>query len=120
MSDRILIQDLFLRAIIGVNPDERDKVQDLLLNVTLEVDTRPAAATDHIDQAVNYATVTKRIVALVEGSRYQLLESLAEAVAHACLEDPRVRAVTVRVDKPRALRYARSVAIEIYRTRKGG
>lgn len=115
--DRILINDLSLRAIVGVNPDERVNPQDVTINVALCTDTRTPGASDDIEDAVNYGTVAKRIVALVEASSFMLLERLAEEIAQACLEDARVEGVSVRIDKPRALRYARSAAVEIHRSR---
>ena len=78
MSDRIIIQDLLLRTIIGVNSDERDNRQDVVVNLTLWADTRAAGKSDDIDDAVNYRTVTKQVIELVEGSRYFLVEKLAQ------------------------------------------
>ncbi|HJL70130.1 MAG TPA: dihydroneopterin aldolase, partial [Anaerolineales bacterium] len=77
--DQIEISDLHLRAIIGVNPDERENRQDVLVNITLDVDTRPAAASDAIADAANYRTITKRVIDLVENSRFFLVETLAAA-----------------------------------------
>jgi len=118
MADLILIRDLLVRAIIGVNDDERASRQDVLLNLTLETDARPAAASDDIADALNYRTIAKAVIALVEGSQCHLVERLAQEVADLCLHDPRVQAVTVRVEKPGALRFARSVGIEIRRVRQ--
>jgi D-erythro-7,8-dihydroneopterin triphosphate epimerase len=118
MHDRILIRNLLLRAVIGVNEDERRNVQDVVLNVTLEVDTRPAGRSDRIEDTVNYRTITKQIIAHVEGSRYYLVEKLAAEVARICLSHDGVQRVTVRVEKPGALRFADSVGIEIVRTRE--
>jgi dihydroneopterin aldolase / 2-amino-4-hydroxy-6-hydroxymethyldihydropteridine diphosphokinase len=117
MTDQIHITDLLLRTIIGINDDERRNRQDVLINIVLQADTRPAGASDRIEDAVNYRTITKRIVALVEGSQYYLVEKMAAEIAAVCLEDPRVEAATVRVEKPGALRFARSVGVEIRRTR---
>jgi D-erythro-7,8-dihydroneopterin triphosphate epimerase len=117
MSDRIIIQDLLLRTIIGVNTDERDNRQDVVVNLTLWADTRAAGKSDDIDDAVNYRTVTKQVIELVEGSRYFLVEKLAQEIADLCLADPRVERVLVRVEKPSALRFARTVGIEIERSR---
>ncbi|MBN1401363.1 MAG: dihydroneopterin aldolase [Anaerolineae bacterium] len=117
MTDTILIKDLLLRTIIGVNDDEREKVQDVLINVALQTDTRAAGASDRIQDAVNYRTVAKEIIELVERSRYYLVEKLAEEVAKLCLAYPGVQAVRVRVEKPGALRFARSVGVEIERLR---
>ncbi|MDY0020140.1 MAG: 2-amino-4-hydroxy-6-hydroxymethyldihydropteridine diphosphokinase [Anaerolineae bacterium] len=117
MSDQIHIQDLLLRAIIGINDEERRNRQDVLLNITLYTDMRAAGISDDIKDALNYRTLTKRVIQLVEGSRFYLVEKLATEIAHICLDDPRVEAARVQVEKPGALRFARSVGVEIYRTR---
>jgi dihydroneopterin aldolase/D-erythro-7,8-dihydroneopterin triphosphate epimerase len=117
MTDRILIKDLFLRTIIGINEDERTERQDVLINLIVESDTRRAGQTDHISDAVNYRTLTKEIIELVESSRFLLVERLAEEVARLCLADSRVDRVTVTVEKPLALRFARSVGVSIERSR---
>lgn len=118
MADLILIRDLLVRAIIGVNDDERANRQDVLLNIALEADTHPAATSDDIADAVNYRTIAKAVIALVEGSQCYLVERLAQQIADLCLRDVRVQAVTVRVEKPGALRFARSVGVEIHRTQE--
>lgn len=117
MPDRIHITDLFLRTIIGVNAEERLNRQDVLINLCLETDTREAGRSDDIDQALNYRTVTKDVIALVEGSRFYLVEKLAEEIARLCLREPRVTKVVVSVEKPAALRFAKSVGVTIERTR---
>lgn len=117
MVDRIEIKDLLLRTIIGVNDDERVNRQDVLINLTLFTDTRTAGRTDDINDAVNYRTIGKQVIALAEESQYLLVETLAEEIAGVCLADERVQKVIVGVDKPGALRFARSVGVTIERTR---
>jgi dihydroneopterin aldolase/2-amino-4-hydroxy-6-hydroxymethyldihydropteridine diphosphokinase len=117
MSDQIHITDLLLRTIIGINDDERRNKQDVLINITLHADTRAAGASDDIAAAVNYRTLTKRVIALVEGAQFYLVERMAAEIAAICLADPRVARASVRVEKPGALRFARSVGVEIQRTR---
>jgi FolB domain-containing protein len=117
MTDQILIKDLLLRTIIGINDEERRDRQDVLLNITLFADTRAAGASDDIEDAVNYRTIAKRAIQLVEGSRFFLVEKLAAEIVAICLEDPRVERARVRVEKPGALRFARSVGVEIERGR---
>ena len=117
MNDQILIQDLMLRTIIGINDEERRNRQDVLINISLHADTRDAGASDEIEDAVNYRTITKRVIARVEESQFYLVEKMAAEIAAICLEDPRVEAVDVRVEKPGALRFARSVGVEVHRTR---
>jgi len=113
--DKIFIQDLLLRCVIGIFPHEREIKQDVILNLTLFADLRRAAETDDIADTVDYKMLKDRIVAFVEPSAFNLIESLAEGVARICLEQAGVAGVTVRVDKPGALRFARSVAVEIER-----
>ncbi len=117
MKDQIQIKDLLLRTIVGINEEERHHRQDVLVNITLYSDTRAAGASDEIEDAVNYRTITKRVIKRVEESSFYLVEKMAAEIAAICLQDPRVGAVDVRVEKPGALRFARSVGVEIHRTR---
>lgn len=117
--DRVIIRNLLVRGIVGINPDERENRQDILVNVTMWADTRPAAASDSIDDAVNYRTVSKAIIAHIEQSEPYLVERLAADLVQICFEtDSRVQAVELTVEKPGALRFADSVGVTIYRTRE--
>src|ERR1041384_2289498 len=93
--DQILIKDLMLRCIIGVSAEERREKQDVLFNLILWTDLRPAAATDSIEDAVDYSAIKKRIILLVEGSKYRLAETLADRIARLCLEQHSVQQVQV-------------------------
>jgi FolB domain-containing protein len=115
--DRILIKDLMVRGILGINPDERVNRQDILVNITLWADTSTAAASDDIDDAVNYKTIAKRVIAHLEEGEPMLVERVVQEIADICLEDDRVERVEVTVEKPGALRFARSVGISIIRSR---
>jgi|CXWL01.1.fsa_nt_gi D-erythro-7,8-dihydroneopterin triphosphate epimerase len=108
----IRIDNLRLRTEIGIEPWEIGKLQDVIVNVELEFDGRPAAKSDDIVDTVNYKTICKRIVSLTEGNRFNLVERLVEEALALCLEDPRVTRARVRVDKPHALRFADSVSVE--------
>ena len=115
--DYLEISDLSVRAIIGILPEERRTRQQLRLTITMGTRTGPAAQSDRIADAVDYRAATKRVIEQVEGSSYRLLESLAEAVAACVLQDPGVETVRVRIEKPGALRFARTVSVEITRER---
>ncbi len=117
-NDKIYIRDLSIRCIIGVNQDERIEKQDVIINVILFIDTRKAGQTDDLEDSVDYKKVKKTILSLVENSDFLLIERLAEEIAKVCLDDSKVQKVNVTVDKPGALRYTRSVAVEIVRTRE--
>lgn len=116
-EDRIEIRDLLLRGILGINPEEREKKRDILINLTLYTDLRPAGKSDDIACTANYRTMTKRVIEHVENVGRCTVEALATDVARLCLEDPRVTRVRVRIEKPGALRFARSVGVEIERRR---
>lgn len=115
--DRVHIVDLQTRCIIGLSDEERRERQDVVVNVTLSADLRQACASDDIADAVDYKQVKKRIIAILEDSSFHLIERLADAIARTCFEDRRVAAVQVHVAKPGALRFARTVAVEITRER---
>jgi D-erythro-7,8-dihydroneopterin triphosphate epimerase len=113
--DKIHITDLALRCVLGLTAEERREKQDVVINITLVTDLRTAGRTDRLDDSVDYKSIKKKVIALVEASAFFLLERLAERIAEVCLEDARVRQVTVQVEKPGALRFARSVGVEISR-----
>lgn len=113
--DKIHIRDLVVRCIIGIEPFERKEKQDVVINITLFTDTKRSSKTDNISDTVDYKKIKKKVLSFVEISSFFLLETLAEEIAKLCLEDEYVKGVTVVVDKPGALRFARSVAVEITR-----
>ncbi len=115
--ERIHIRDLTVRCIIGIYPEERRDKQDVVVNIALEADLRAACQSDRIEDTIDYKGLKKRVVAMIESSSRFLIERLAEDVAQLCLDEPKVERVTVCVDKPGALRFARSVAVEITRVR---
>ena len=119
--DQIHIKDLLASGILGINPDERVNPQDILVNATLWADTRPGALSDNIEDAVNYRTITKRLIAHIEQGEPMLVERLVAELVDICFDsDDRVAAVEMTVEKPGALRHARSVGITIQRAREGG
>ncbi len=115
--DRIVISGLLVRCVIGVSDEERREKQDVLINVSLYADLGKAGTSDRFEDAVDYRAIKKEIMGMAENSSYHLVEALAEAVAGVCLGHAGVVQVRVRVDKPSALRFARSVGVEITRPR---
>lgn len=114
--DQIQIEDLVVRTIIGIYDRERDRCQDVKINLTLWTDTKPAARSDNIEHAVDYRALTKNIIEHVKDSQCMLLERLAEEIADLILDQKSIMATRVKVEKPGALRYSKSVGIEIFRT----
>jgi len=115
-TDKVHIKDLLLRTIVGVKDDERRNKQDVLINITLHAD-HSAAISDDISDVVNYRTITKQIIELVEHSRFYLVEKMALEITDICLADTRVERSVVTVEKPGALRFARSVGVTVDRSR---
>jgi FolB domain-containing protein len=115
--DKIIIKNILARGIIGVNDSERDKPQDILINIDLYTANRKAETPDGINECVDYSIVTKKVLFLAENAKRFTLEALAEDIAQLCLEDPRVLKTTVRVEKPGAVRFSQSVGVEIERSR---
>jgi FolB domain-containing protein len=114
-QDRIEIKDLLLRGIVGVNDWEREQPQDILINITLYADLHKAGLSDSLDDTLNYRTLTKKIIQLVEASHRFTVEALATDIARVCLQERGAERVRVRLEKPGALRFARSVGVEIER-----
>lgn len=116
-TDQIHIKDLLLRTIIGINDEERRNKQDVLINITLYTD-HSTAASDNIADTINYRTLTKQTTQLVENSQFFLVEKMALEITNLCLADPRVERAIVTVEKPGAVRFARSVGVTVDRVRK--
>lgn len=116
--DKVFIRDLLVRGIVGINPEERVNRQDVLINATLYADTRQAGASDDIGDAVNYRTAAKAIITYVENEGPLLVERMAADLARICLDtDERIQAIELSVEKPGAVRFARSVGLTIFRRR---
>jgi FolB domain-containing protein len=115
--DKLFIKDLLVRGIIGINEWERDKPQDIIINIVIYTDLTSAGESDDINKSVNYRTLAKRAQAHTEKAKRLTVEALAADIAHICLEDPSVQKVRVSVEKPGAVRFSRSVGVEIERTR---
>ena len=115
--DKIYIRDLALRCIIGLYPEERKNKQDVIINIVMATDLRAAGMSDSLNDTVDYKAIKLAVLDFVENSSFNLIESLAEGIAAICLKDGRVQSATVTIDKPGALRFCRSVAVEIVRSR---
>jgi FolB domain-containing protein len=115
--DQVIISDLSIRGIIGINDWEREKPQEILINIVLFGDLRQAGQTDSIDDTINYRTIAKKVQAHAETAGRLTVEALAADVAGICFQEARVEKVRVRVEKPGAVRFSRSVGVEIERAR---
>jgi D-erythro-7,8-dihydroneopterin triphosphate epimerase len=108
----VRIRNLRLRTYIGFNPEEREKRQDVVINISFSYDASSAADSDEVAAALDYKAITKDVIAFVEDNRFLLLEKLSSDLVQRILRDREIKAVKVTVDKPHALRFADSVALE--------
>jgi FolB domain-containing protein len=116
--DKVIIKDLLVRGIIGINDWEREKPQDILINVVMFTDLHRAGETDSIEDCVNYRTAAKKIFTHTEEAKRFTVEALAADIAKICLEETGIQKVQVRIEKPGAVRFAGSVGVEIERNRE--
>ncbi|ABV86988.1 dihydroneopterin triphosphate 2'-epimerase [Shewanella pealeana] len=109
----IRIKNLRLRTYIGIKEDEIQNKQDVTINTVIHYCADKARNSDNMDDALNYRTITKKIIALVENNRFSLLENLTGQVLEIASEHPWVDFAKVEIDKPYALRFADSVSLEL-------
>lgn len=110
---RIRVKDLRVRTYIGIKQDEILNKQDVLINLTVVYRAADAVQANDIDTALNYRTLTKAVIAHVEGNRFSLLERLTQEILDLVMSCPGVDYAEVEVDKPHALRFAQSVSITL-------
>lgn len=115
ITDTVFIKDLDCQAVIGVFEWEKQIRQQLLLDLTIGWDNRPAAASDDYQHALCYDTVAKAVTALVQDQPHELVETVAEKVADLILGTFSAPWVRVRVSKPGAVKNAATVGVEIER-----
>lgn len=113
--DIVYIRDLRIDTIIGIYEWEREVRQTVSLDLEMSADIRKAAETDDIQYALNYKSVAKRLIAFIEGSEFQLVETMAEQVCDIVRKEFDVEWVKLRLSKPGALRQSRDVGLVIER-----
>lgn len=115
---RIKVKNLLLRTYIGLKQEEQENLQDVIINFEIDADIPKSAIQEDVaDGILNYRTVTKKIIELVQGNRFKLLEVLTHNILDLIFEAENVKWAKVEVDKPHALRFAESVSITMERNR---
>lgn len=109
----INITNLRLRTFVGFNPEERQKMQDIVINAEIHYPMSSGFLKDDVGSALDYKMITKKIIAHVEEGRFLLLEKLVADVLEICKETKMVTYAKVRIDKPHALRFADSVSLTL-------
>lgn len=113
--DIVFLRDLRIETVIGIYEWERNTRQEVVLDLEMATDVRRAAASDDIEDALNYKSVAKRLIGFVEQSRFQLVETLAESCAEIVLKEFAVPWLRLSLNKVGAVRGARDVGVVIER-----
>ena len=111
----VFIRDLILTCLIGVHKHERKKPQRVRVNLDLAVTEQSVISTDRLADVVCYEDVADRIRSIVNNGHVNLVETLAEKIASKCLEDRRIKATRVRIEKLDVFKDAASAGVEIER-----
>ncbi len=111
----IFVRSLRVDASIGVHPHEYEGTQPIFIDVRLDMGDTPPPADDRLGETIDYEAIANQAKALAKEGHVQLVETLAERLAAWCLQDARVAAVTVRIEKPNALAAADAAGVEITR-----
>ena len=107
----INIENLRLRTTVGIYEWEQKVKQDIIINIEIEFDGTRAVEEDSIEHTVDYKTVTKKIISMVEDTKYNLIERISGDVVKLIMQDEKVQRASVKVDKPGALRFTDSVSV---------
>ena len=107
------IINLRTKAVIGCNKWERNRTQDLLINISYKLNISNAIETDCVDDTADYRALKKKVQEKVSSSSFFLIESLTNYILDIVMEDQRITQATVTLDKPGALSSAESVSVEI-------
>lgn len=113
----IRISNLRLRTLIGFNPEELEKKQDVVVNAEIHYPSENAYESDNEQNAVNYKVITKAMISHIESGQFRLLEKLTADLLDIAMENENVKYASVTVDKPHALRFADSVSLSLSASR---
>ncbi|MDO8526556.1 MAG: dihydroneopterin aldolase [Deltaproteobacteria bacterium] len=116
--DKIIIQGLKTKCIIGDYEWERKRPQVLLIDLEMEADLEEACENDALDSGtLDYNMIAKDVLKFVEKSDFHLIETLAQAIANLCLKKSPIESITVRITKPGSIKAAAAAIVEIVRSR---
>ena len=113
MTMTIRLEDLIVSTIIGYYDWERTKRQTLIINIEFDIDGTLPAETDNLDDTVDYKSIKRGVIDLAEKSEFILIEKLAKKILDYILENEKIFRAKVRIDKPHALRFVKTVSVEV-------
>ena len=114
----VFIKNFIIQEIIGFHQHEKIKKQKIKFNIVLYVDQSVIPNEKDIKSIVDYEKITNKLENLTSNKKYNFLESLAEDSFKEVFEDKRINSATIKIEKPEAIKNAKSVGIEVFKTRK--
>ena len=114
----VFIKDFIIEEIIGIHKHEKNKKQKIKFNIVLDISQSTLPDEKDIKSIVDYEKITNKLEKLTKIKKYNFLESLAEDSFQEIFEDKRINSVTVKIEKPEAIKNAESVGVEVFKTRK--
>jgi dihydroneopterin aldolase len=117
-KDTIFVDGLEIRTVLGVEDWEREEPQTILVDLRMSCDAAHAARTDDVADALNYRTVAKDALAFGAAARFRLVETFAERLADHLIARHGIERLWMRVAKPGAVRFSRTVGVELERVRR--
>ena len=114
----VFIKDFIIEEIIGIHEYEKIKKQKIKFNIILDVNKNSIPDEKDIKSIVDYEKITNKLENLTKSKKYNFLESLAEDSFKEIFEDERINSVTIKIEKPEAIKKAKSVGVEVFKTRK--
>ena len=114
----VFIKDFIIEEIIGIHEHEKIKKQKIKFNIVLDVNQNSLPDEKDIKSIVDYEKITNKLESLTSGKKYNFLESLAEDSFKEIFEDKRINSATIKIEKPEAIKNAKSVGVEVFKTRK--
>ena len=114
----VLIKDFVICEIIGIHQHEKVNKQKIVFNITIDVNKNVIPDENNLSSIIDYEKITNKLKKLVKYKKYNFLESLAEDSFKEIFKDERINSVTVKIEKPEAIKKAKSVGVEVYKTRK--
>ena len=114
----VFIKDFIIEEIIGIHQHEKIRKQKIKFNIVLDVNQNSLPNEKDIKSIVDYEKITNKLENLSKSKKYNFLESLAEDSFKEIFEDKRINSVTIKIEKPEAIKNAQSVGVEVFKTRK--
>ena len=114
----VFIKDFVIQEIIGIHNYEKTKKQEIKFNIVIDVNQNVIPNEKNIKSIVDYEKIVNKLKKLANEKKYNFLESLAEDSFKEIFKDSRINSVTIKIEKPEAIRNAGSVGVEVFKTRK--